>query len=279
MNNEIESEFHELKIAPMLSRIERLQWQRSYRDKCGQFFIEGIRNFIHACDNFHTFEALLYSEKLLINPVARKLVRRLKRGGIPFARVSPEQFRRISKSERASGVSAIIRKRWRRLEELDLKRDQCWTAVDHVRSPGNFGSLVRTSAASGGGGFILMSDAVDPFDPVVIRASMGTIFRQSFIRTDPETLRRWGEEKAVQIIGASPQGSVDYDSLRYGRPVLLLLGNERRGLTGQQLSFCDQIVRIPMADGVDSLNLAAAGALLMYELFRSSSNRFSCRKG
>jgi len=111
MQNEPESGFRQLEIAPTLAAIERLQRDRGYRDSRGLFFIEGIRNFIQAVDHRCSVETLLYSERLLIHSLARKLVRRLKRAGVPFARVTPEQFRRVSKTERASGVAAILRQR------------------------------------------------------------------------------------------------------------------------------------------------------------------------
>jgi TrmH family RNA methyltransferase len=270
MHNEIRTEFRQLEITPTLSMIERLQRDRHYRDARGLFFVEGVRNFIEAIDHHFSMEALLYSEKLLINPVARKLVRRLKRAGVPFARVSPEQFRRVSKTERASGVGAILRQRFQKLEEIKLGEHQCWTALSHVRSLGNLGILVRTSAATGAAGFILVGDSIDPFDPTVVRATMGALFKQTIVRTSADQFRRWVGMHNIQVIGASPDGSVDFDRVSYKRPAVLMLGGERKGLTDEQRSLCKRIVRIPMVEGMDSLNVAVAGSLLMYEIFRSS---------
>ena len=269
MQNETNSDFRQLEIEPTLSTIQRLQSDRRFRDTNGIFFVEGIRNFIEAVDHRFSLEALLYSERLLINPTARKLVRRLKRSGVPFARVTPEQFRRVSRTERASGVGAILRQRIQRLDQIKLDEQQCWTALSHVRSPGNFGSLLRTSAASGAGGFILLGDRVDPFDPAVVRATMGALFKQTLVRTTADQLTLWVRKHNIQVIGASPDGLVGYDQVNYRRPALLMLGGERKGLTEEQRAMCHHIVRIPMADGIDSLNLAVAGSLLMYEVFRS----------
>jgi TrmH family RNA methyltransferase len=269
MQNETNTEFRQLDIAPTLSTIERLQTDRGYRDANRLFFVEGVRNFIEAVDHRFSLEALLYSEKLLTNPIARKLVRRLKRSGVPFARVTPEQFRRVSKTERASGVGAILRQRVQRLEQIRLDEHQCWTALSHVRSPGNFGTLVRTSAATGADGFILLGDSIDPFDPAVVRSTMGALFKQALVRTTAGQLRLWVRKHNIQVIGASPEGLVEYDKVSYKLPALLMLGGERKGLTEEERSICDHIVRIPMVDGMDSLNLAVAGSLLMYEVFRS----------
>lgn len=74
----------------------------------------------------------------------------------------------------------------------------------------------------------------------------------------------------ISVIGASPGGTLSYDRADYDRPTVLLLGNERSGLTEKERSICGQLVRIPMTEGVDSLNVAVAGSLLLYEVFRSS---------
>ena len=269
MNNETNSDFRQLEIDPALSTIERLQRDRGYRDAKGLFYVEGVRNFIEAVDHRFSFEALLYSEKLLTHPIARKLVRRLKRSGVPFARVTPEEFRKVSKTERASGVGAILRQRVRALEQLELDKHNCWTALSQVRSPGNFGTLVRTSAASGGSGFILLGEGIDPFDPAAVRATMGALFKQMFVRTTHEQLRLWALRHGIQVIGASPDGLEEYDRVIYERPALLMLGGERKGLSEEERSICEHIVRIPMVDGMDSLNLGVAGSLLMYKVFRS----------
>jgi RNA methyltransferase, TrmH family len=89
------------------------------------------------------------------------------------------------------------------------------------------------------------------------------------VRTNVERLRRWIQTHRLSAIGASPDGVIEYDQVRYTRPTILLLGNERSGLTDEQRSLCHQIVRIPMVAGADSLNLAVAGSLLLYAVFRS----------
>ena len=268
MHNEINSNFRQLEVLQTVSSIGQLQNDRLYRDRRGLFFIEGVRNFVEAVDHRYPLEALFYSEKLLTNPIARKLVRRLKRRGVPFARVTPDQFRSVSKSERASGIGAVLRQRIMHLEQIRLDQHQCWTALSYVRSPGNLGSLVRTSAASGGSGFIFLGDSIDPFDPPLVRATMGALFKQRLVRTTAKQLRSWVRDHNVQVIGASADGPLEYDKASYSRPVLLMLGGERKGLTQDQRSICHQTVRIPMMDGMDSLNLAVAGSLLMYQAFR-----------
>src|SRR5260370_36533150 len=206
MDDDASTHEHQLEISPTLARIHRLQDDRRYRDDHGLFFVEGVRNFVQAVDHRFSLDTLLYSEKLLTNPLSRKLVRRLKRAGVPFARAWPEQFRTVSKTERASGVAVIVRQQVRKLEHITPTGDQCWTALGHVRSPGNFGTLLRTSAATGAAGFILLGDTIDPFDPAVVRAAMGALFKQKLVGTTIDQLDHCLRITTISVIAASPAG-------------------------------------------------------------------------
>src|SRR5262245_55775997 len=184
MGDEKRAEYRQLEVSPTLTKIGKLQNHRRYRDQHGLFFVEGVRNFVEAVDHGFVIDTLIYSERLLTSPLARKFARRLKRAGVPFARVSPEQFRLISRAERASGVGAILRQRIQSLESVNPEEHICWTVLSRIRSPGNLGTLMRTSAAIGAAGFILLNDEVDPYDPGVVRATMGSIFKQNIVRAN-----------------------------------------------------------------------------------------------
>ncbi|HEX2915617.1 MAG TPA: RNA methyltransferase, partial [Chloroflexia bacterium] len=247
---------------------------RHYRDRKGLYFVEGVRSFVTAVEQGCQVDNLLYSERLLTSPPARKLVRNLKRAGIPFTRLTPEEFRSISRSERASGVGVILRQHILKLEEVAPGKYPCWIALDRVRAPGNFGTLVRSSAAVGAAGFLLLGDGIDPFDPAVVRASMGAFFRQTFVRTTPQKLSEWAGQHGLLIVGASPDGSLAYNRVAYTRPTILVLGEERGGLTAEQRALCHKLVRIPMVAESDSLNLGVAGSLLMYQVLRQGNSTF-----
>lgn len=271
MGNETEAGFRQMEFAPILSKIKKLQNERIYRDRKKLFFAEGIRNFVEAVDNNHHIETLIYSEKLLISPIARKILRRLKREGVPFARASPEEFRAASRTERASGIAAIFRQNVLSLEQIKSGEHICWTALSRIRSLGNLGTLIRTSAAIGAGGFILIGDEIDAYDPGVVRPTMGAIFRQKIVRATAAQFRSWAKINKLSIVGASPAGSINYNEIRYASPTILMLGNERSGLTPNEKAACQHLIRIPMCKGIDSLNVAVAGSLLMYEVFRSAN--------
>ena len=247
-----------------------LQSSRRIRDRRGLFFIEGVRHFVTAVDCRASFDAIVYSPKLLSSALAEKLVRHQRRSGIPVTKVSPESFRSISKTKRASGVAAILRQHISPLECIDPTDGNFWLVLNTVRSPGNLGTLVRTSAAIGGGGIILLGPTVDPYNPITVRSSMAALFRQRLVRTGLAELRRWIDKHNLQVVGASPDGRASYCRQCYRRPTLIALGDERTGLSDPLASLCHTLVRIPMLAEVDSLNLGVAGGLMMYEVTRSS---------
>ncbi len=102
---------------------------------------------------------------------------------------------------------------------------------------------------------------------------MGAVFQQRIVRCGREAFRHWMRRHRCQVIGVTPDAERPYHRMRYRRPAVLLLGEERRGLSEAQRSLCDATVRIPMVGDVDSLNLAVAGSLMLYEVFRA----FPCR--
>lgn len=241
---------------------------RTLRDRRRVFPIEGVRNFIQASDQNFTFREIIYSEKLLIHPIARKLVRRHRRAGVPTRNVSPETFRAMSKAKHASGVAAVLKQNWTTLDETTAKDGLFWLLVERVNAPGNLGTLLRSSHAFGGAGLICVGSSVDPFSADVVRASMGALFSQRFVRTDWESLVGWAERGGRSIVGATPDGSAHKCAFDSKKPPVIMLGEERKGLTEAQRMACDQHVRIPMQPGTDSLNLGVAGSLLMYDVYR-----------
>lgn len=246
-----------------------LTTHRALRDRSCLFPIEGVRSFVLASDRGFAFREIIYSERLLINPVARKLVRHHRRAGVRTRKISPEDFRTLSKAKRASGIAAVLQQNWMPLTHAKPQDGHFWLLVERVNAPGNLGTLLRSSHAFGGAGVMCVGTSVDPFSPDVIRASMGAFFAQRFVRTDWDALSAWVESHGCSIIGATPDGPTGLHVVRNTMAPVILLGEERKGLTSVQRAVCHDHVRIPMLPGTDSLNLGVAGSLVMYEIFRN----------
>jgi len=142
-----------------------------------------------------------------------------------------------------------------------------WVALESVQNPGNLGSIMRTAEAIGSKGIILLDHSTDPYDPTAIKASMGAVFSLQLIKTDYKNFLDWKSQFKIPLIGTSDKAAMDYLNIDYPEAFILLMGSEREGLSEVYLDQCDQIVRIPMQGRSDSLNLAIATSIILYQIF------------
>ncbi|HZO87505.1 MAG TPA: RNA methyltransferase [Chthonomonadaceae bacterium] len=241
--------------------------RREERDRTRLYFIDGIRFLFQATQMQVPLETLLYAPKLLTNPVGQKLVRQQRRIGTPCLEVPPKVYHSVSLAEEPQGVGAVVRQRWEKLETIRPASELCWAAVERAQSPGNLGTIIRTSEAVGGAGLILLDEATDPYDPATVRATMGATFSQRFVRAPLTELAEWKQRYRCFLAGTSPSAATDYHAISYPPPTVLFMGGERQGLSPQCQALCDVIVKIPMVGACDSLNLAVATSVMLYELF------------
>jgi TrmH family RNA methyltransferase len=160
-----------------------------------------------------------------------------------------------------------VRQRWEPLYRVDPADGLCWVVVETVQTPGNLGTILRTCDAVGAGGLILLRKETDPYHPAAVRASMGSLFTPRLVRTNFAEFVAWKQRHACTLVGTSPAAPVDYHGVDYASPVLLFMGWEREGISRDQQALCDVMVRIPMVGGCDSLNLAIATGVMLYEIF------------
>ena len=260
--NRIESRNH-----PHIKRIRELH-TRAGRERTGLYYIEGMR-LVAQAEHYHAhIETLVVCPELMANRFAHGLAHKLQKAAVPALHVAPQVMHSIALVDDPQGIGAVVRQKWLPLERVKLNGKLCWLAIDALQSPGNLGTILRTSDAVGGAGLILLGDATDPYDPSTVRATMGALFSHRFVRTTPAELVCWKEPRQWRLVGTSPQAALDYHEVQYGNtPTILLVGNEQKGLSDELLQICDLVVRIPMVGRSDSLNVAVATSVILYELF------------
>lgn len=249
---------------PALRSIRALH-NRSRRDETGLFLIEGARFLAQALERRAQVEQLVVAPDLFRGPVTEKLVRRLRRDGVPTYEVPCEVLHGLCLTDDPQGVLAVVRQEWQPVEQADPGEGLCWLALSGVQSAGNLGSLIRTADAVGAAGFFLLGETADPYDPACVRSTMGAVFALRFVRTDLRRLAQWQRRHGALLVGTSPAGEVEYRQVEYRRPLVLFLGSERKGLQEAELEACDVRARIPMHGRSDSLNVAVAAGVLLYE--------------
>jgi RNA methyltransferase, TrmH family len=144
-------------------------------------------------------------------------------------------------------------------------KDGLWLALDEIRDPGNMGTIIRTADAVDVKGIILVGDCCDPYSPDAVRASTGSIFAVTLVRMTSDGILDLAKAWPGDVVGTSGAARSDFRR-EYLHPVLLAMGSESRGLSAELSRSCTQLVRIPMKDGVESLNVATASALMLYQV-------------
>ena len=245
--------------------------RRAERDRTGTFFAEGLRFVGQAVAQDARIEAVLVVPKTLEHPFGLRLRRQLEQKRVPVWEVTPDLFLRLSRAEEPQWIGAVVRQRWGTLADVPsfsaATGGLCWVALDQVHSPGNLGTILRTGDAVGASGVIVIGDAVDPYDPACVRATMGAIFALRLVRATGGEFAAWKRGSGCRLVGTSPHAARDYRAVAYPARTVLFMGGERKGLSQERQRLCDDLVRIPMVGRGDSLNLAIATGVLLYEVF------------
>ena len=256
---------------PKVKFIRKLE-QKKFRQETGLFFIEGLRTVGEAVQTGAEIETLVVAPDLLVSTFGKALLDEPATQSIEKVEVSAEVYEKLAHKDGPQGIGAIVRQHWSSLNDTEADTDDLWVALDSIADPGNLGTIMRTADAVGARGLVLLGNSTDPFDPGSVKASMGAIFSLALSQTDWDSFRRWQTKNRVMLVGTSDSASVDYQKISYTHPLILLMGSERHGLSQEMMAACDQVVRIPMEGRSDSLNLAVATAVMLYEIYNQSRN-------
>ena len=251
---------------PTIKRIRGLR-SRKLREQTGLFFVEGIRIVGEAVQADAAIEQIIVAPSLLTSEFGQEIVAARQRADIPCLEVTNEVFKTISARDGPQGLGAVVRQHWMTLNEVCPENGLWWVALSSVQNPGNLGTILRTGDSVGCSGVILVDQTTDPFDPEAVRASMGAIFSQRVVRTTLTELKSWKAAHRYLFIGTSDAAAIDYQTVAYQLPLIAFMGSEQHGLSCEEQSMCDVMVRIPMVGRSDSLNLAVATGIVLYEIF------------
>ena len=244
---------------PLIKQARALR-QKKARAESGLFLVEGIHHVGEAFAAGWEIESVIYSSGQLTSPFAHDLISRLSFQPQP---VTPQVMESLADKENPQGILAIVRQRKNQLKDLNPFTRAA--ALVSPQDPGNVGTILRTLDAIGADALFLLDGGVEQYHPSVVRASMGTIFWKPMIQASFNEFADWSRKGQYQLIGTSAKADADYRSLTPQAPWILVLGNEQKGLSPQQVSACDVTVSLPMQGRVSSLNLAVAAGVLLYQ--------------
>lgn len=257
-----------------LKEMVKLQKNARYRKKEGMFAAEGIKLVLEAA-RFGKLRQVLIRESLWRDrwqerpeeEVAKEFSDDKRYVGVDV--VPDALFDQIADTVTPQGILGMVDMPSYTLEEILSKTSKLYLVLDDLRDPGNLGTMIRTAEAAGAAGVIMSKGTVDLFNPKVVRATMGAIFRVPFLYVDhlSETIEQM-KEKGIAVYGTLLEESRAYDEPDYTKPSAVVVGNEANGISRKVQESLSGRIHIPMMGSVESLNAAVASAVVLYEAAR-----------
>lgn len=186
---------------------------------------------------------------------------------VPLETVDDLELARLADTEHPQGIVAVIEPPVWELDRLAVEADSVFMVLDGVQDPGNVGAVARTALALGASGMIALSGTADPTNPKALRGSMGALFRLPHAQATPEEFLVWVAAKKIDLWNTTMDGAPVSTARRHG-PIALLLGNEGAGVRPELAAQAGHSVSVPLKQGVESLNVAVAAGILLYEVTR-----------
>ena len=251
---------------------ERLKLARRVRDgrEPDLIFVEGERLIEECLQSRLTLTACFYVTEP--GPRAQKIIDEVERRGCPRFPVTPAALQSISDTVSSQGLIAIAGRPKAVFEQTLAPRDgvaPLTVCLDMVQDPGNFGTIVRTAEAAGASGVVATKGSVDAFAPKTLRSSMGSALRLPVATgIESEELLTRIRAAELNVVATTANGEKVYSDYNWRRPTMVIFGAEASGVRRELLERCDERLRIPLRDPVESLNVAAAAAAVLFEAAR-----------
>ena len=250
---------------PTLKQLRGLR-EKKLRRADGRFLAEGLRIVAEAVEAGVVPEILVFADDAERHPLVERLIAVTEGAGGTAIATSRDMLHKLAAKDNPQAVVGVFRQRTTPLARLDRSTATIWIVAQSLKDPGNLGTILRTGDAVAAGGVILLDDCCDPFSVEAVRASMGALFTQVLVQTDGPAFFDWLRRGPGMLVGAALDGAVDYRSVCYAAPTFVMMGNEQAGLPADYAAACDARVKMPMLGKADSLNVAVATAVLVYEV-------------
>lgn len=254
---------------PQLKAAKKLK-DRKGRDSTGDFAIEGYRELSRATAvEVHT---LFVCPNLYLGSNEGALIDSLFKRGATVLELPEDLFRKLSFRDRPDGLFAIAKQPNQTLSDMKLSTNPFLLIAQSIEKPGNLGSILRSCDAVGVDGCVVVDRCTDIYNPNVVRASVGTLFTVPTVETSTDELFAYLKKHHIAIVATTPDAQDEYTQVDLTRPVAIAVGTEQLGLSDEWLDAADIKVKIPMRGQADSLNVASATTLMLYEVLRQRSN-------
>ncbi len=251
---------------PRVKAIRALD-MRKERKATGLFVAEGAALLVSAMEAGWSAKTLVHLAGAQGEGANGRLIAWAQAAGAEILAVSPAVQAKLASKENPQAALAVFEQRFAALPEAArVPEDATWLALEEVRDPGNLGTIIRTVDAVGAAGILLVGTCCDPYSRECVRATMGSIFSVPLVRVSRDDFLAWRQGWRGDVVGLHLKGADDFRRAVYRGPQLVVMGSEGPGLSEAVADACSLRVKIPMAGRLDSLNLAVATALTLYQV-------------
>jgi TrmH family RNA methyltransferase len=242
--------------------------RRRGRERRGLALAEGVRLVEEALAAHVPVKGAVTSPSLEGTPRGRSLLAALRDAGVPLELVDDDALAALADTEHPQGVVAVVTPPAWSLDQVRLDTDDVVVVLDAVQDPGNVGTILRTAHGLGAMAVVALPGTAELTSPKTLRAGMGAFFRFPCISTDADAFFAWASASGVETWVTDAAGTPIASTPRPGRPLALVLGNEGAGVGEAVRARGAAQVAIPLRPGAESLNVAIAAAILLYEVRR-----------
>jgi TrmH family RNA methyltransferase len=232
------------------------------------FLIEGIHLVEMALEAGAALKEVFFTGQFDSKEEGVRMLNRLAAGGIRLVEVTGQIMSRLTDTETPQGIVAVVRHQAKRLGDLTLSSRPLLVVLDRIQDPGNLGTIIRTSDAASVDAVLLLPSTCDPFMQKTIRSTAGSIFNIPVIQAGLDELAAFLRASGVKLGIASSDAHTTLFETDLKIPAALVFGNEAQGVSSEMRQIADFAFRVPISGKAESLNVATAAAVCVYEAFR-----------
>jgi TrmH family RNA methyltransferase len=254
--------------SPSNARVRELLDIRDGKTRDDSLFLEGLNVVRTAIDADRKIKELYTTEKIMNKNAG--LFRSLRPHGIRTTIISEKVAKRLSDTQTPQGIFAIVSFGFKTVDQLKPKG--IVPVIDRIQDPGNLGTIIRTSDAFGIKKIIVIEGSCNPTNQKVIRSSAASVLNVDIIKTSEEELVTWADQNDIKLLASDSHAVLQIKDVAPGKRSLLILGNEPSGVSDFLKEKADTLFSIPLPGKSESLNVAIASAIMLYEFSKKIKN-------
>lgn len=245
----------------LFKEIKKLK-EKKHRIKSNKYLIEGLRFVEEAIKSKVSIDSIIFTESFKEkNPDLFLKINE----NIKLIQMNEALLKQLCSTENPQGIVGVIN-----MQNKELKSGELVVLVDKVQDPGNMGTIIRTAHAAGAAGIVMTKGTVDIYNDKTLRSTMGSIFYIPIVEDDSLDFVKSLKKEGYKLVVSSLQGKNNFFEENLQGKVLIAVGNEGNGVSDEVYDIADIKVKIPMPGEAESLNVAVATSIMIYEKIRQS---------